>query len=86
MKQGVIDALSKDNRLVDDTLPLFFFEADQRRLSFKGAAKVCGRLGACWMVPTCDSVRSQGNYGFRTHLFLIHCFAILPDRRSQRRS
>lgn len=58
VKQGVIDALARDNRLVDGTLPLFFFEADQRRLSFKGASKVCacgvldGRSHTCngWMM------------------------------------
>ena len=40
VKQGVIDALAKDNRLLDDTVPLCFFEPDQRRLSFRGASKV----------------------------------------------
>lgn len=40
MKQGVIEALAKDNRLLNETLPLRFFERDQRRLSFKGASKV----------------------------------------------
>lgn len=43
MKQGVIDALAKDNRLLNGTLPLAFFEPDQRRLSFRGASKARGR-------------------------------------------
>lgn len=40
MKQEVLDALIKDNRLVRGTVPLEFYEKDQRRLSFKGASKV----------------------------------------------
>lgn len=42
MKQGVIDALAKDNRLLNETLPPAFFEPDQRRLSFRGASKARG--------------------------------------------
>jgi len=40
VKQEVIDALIKDNRFLDETMPLSFYEEDQRRLSFKGASKV----------------------------------------------
>lgn len=45
MKQGVVDALAKDNRLLNETLPLRFFEKDQRRLSFKGASKASDGCG-----------------------------------------
>ena len=40
VKQEVIDALIKDNRFLNETVPLSFYEKDQRRLSFKGASKV----------------------------------------------
>lgn len=50
VKQGVIDALAKDNRLLDGTLPLAFFEPDQRRLSFRGASKARGTWGLGWIL------------------------------------
>ena len=40
MKQEVLDALIRDNRLMNETVPLSFYEKDQTRLSFRGASKV----------------------------------------------
>lgn len=40
IKQGLLDALIREARLLDKTVPTSFFEPTLRKLSFKNASKV----------------------------------------------
>lgn len=75
VKQEVIDALIKDNRFLDETMPLSFYEKDQRRLSFKGASKV-----GDWEREGAREGKTLLTYIY-THTKLIHPSSKLADNR-----
>jgi hypothetical protein len=46
-KQMVLDALISDARLMNDTVPMSFFEQGLRKLSLKGASRVSSVETCC---------------------------------------
>ncbi|KAM3569740.1 hypothetical protein VYU27_008173 [Nannochloropsis oceanica] len=78
VKQEVIDALIKDNRFLDETMPLSFYEEDQRRLSFKGASKMTESLleQVCAIIPALECLDLSACFSLTDSalpLALSHC-------------